>query len=583
MSESPQAPPKFKLASPVNSQVDVDERGTVRALIEAFISLFIAVVIFRTFAAEGYMISTGSMAPSLLGFHKRVVCPTCRITFPFGTAYDTDEDPEAETMITARSRAVCPNCGQQGIDVTEVPRNHGDQLLVNKQAYIYQSPRRWDVIVFRNPAHPTEAYVKRTVGLPGERIQIVNGDVVVNGEVARKTYHQQLATRILVHDHNFRPKDDDRYQSHWQIVDAAGNERDSKPLLWESVEKGFTLRGSEMQRPDQSPVIWVEYHHWIRSGGLHESTVPLVRWPDDINRASVPEAGLKFDSRKAEFSVTGALSGDVARQLLDLSRDQTFRNAVRELYEASHIVAVSDDYGYNPPEEAGPPNAVRDLMISAHVEIHGGAGEFVIEITNGPMVFSAVFDVIHRQINLYAEQLAEGTTLNSRPSGPNRSSEPVQTARLPESLTKSGAVLEMSLIDKQVVIALDGKPIMNPWPFEIAMTAQPARIPVRFGARGIDISLTELKLYRDIYYTDARGRHAINRPYELQEDEFFVLGDNSPVSHDSRRWDHPCVNRSHLIGKPFLVHLPSKPAILRVANREMHVRIPDWRRIRFLK
>ena len=92
-------PPIIGRFGPSKSAFDEDRRGTFRALTEAFVSLFVAVLLFRTFAAEGYMISTGSMAPSLLGFHKRVVCPTCGITFPFGTAYDTDEDPEANVAV----------------------------------------------------------------------------------------------------------------------------------------------------------------------------------------------------------------------------------------------------------------------------------------------------------------------------------------------------------------------------------------------------------------------------------------------------------------------------------------------------
>jgi hypothetical protein len=86
-----------------------------------------------------------------------------------------------------------------------------------------------------------------------------------------------------------------------------------------------------------------------------------------------------------------------------------------------------------------------------------------------------------------------------------------------------------------------------------------------------------------VYYTETRSRHAVNRPLELNNDEFFVMGDNSPVSHDSRRWDSPGVNRSLLIGKPFLVHLPSKPGKLRIGDREIHLRIPDFERIRFLR
>src|SRR6478735_11114124 len=103
-------PPIIGRFESTKATFDEDRRGTFRALVEAFVSLFIALLLFRTFAAEGYMISTGSMAPSLLGFHKRVTCPTCRFTFPFGTAYDSDEDSEAEQVAANRSRAICPNC-----------------------------------------------------------------------------------------------------------------------------------------------------------------------------------------------------------------------------------------------------------------------------------------------------------------------------------------------------------------------------------------------------------------------------------------------------------------------------------------
>ena len=58
---------------------DPDRRGVIRSLTESLVSLFIAVLLFRTFVAEGYMISTGSMAPCLLGFHKRVECPKCHL------------------------------------------------------------------------------------------------------------------------------------------------------------------------------------------------------------------------------------------------------------------------------------------------------------------------------------------------------------------------------------------------------------------------------------------------------------------------------------------------------------------------
>src|SRR5262249_3207682 len=155
------------------------------------ISLLIAVILFRTFLAEGYMISTGSMAPSLLGYHKRIDCPTCHTEFPFGVAYDTDDPAEEEADNARRQIAVCPNCGQTGFSVGAVVVTTADHLWVFKQRYLSRPPRRWEVIVFRNPAEPLEAFVKRVVGLPGEAVQLVDGDVVINGELCRKSWPDQ--------------------------------------------------------------------------------------------------------------------------------------------------------------------------------------------------------------------------------------------------------------------------------------------------------------------------------------------------------------------------------------------------------
>jgi signal peptidase I len=582
MSDSFSPQPTIEKPEPELPRFDEDKRGTLRALVEAFVSLFVAVLLFRTFAAEGYMISTGSMAPSLLGYHKRVICPTCGITFPFGTAYDTDDDPDA--VITSRSRAICPNCGQPGIDVSDVPRNHGDQLLVNKQAYLYQSPNRWDVVVFRNPARPTEAYVKRIAGLPGERIQITGGDVIVDGQIARKTFSQQLATRILVDDQNFRPARDEAYRSHWQIIapDPAdpSTQEDSS---WTANTSSFRMRSDHVRRPDNHPISWVEYHHWIRSGGMQETSVPLVSWPEDLDPRSVPNSGLRFEPATHQFSVTGALPIDVARQLIDLSEEEPFQAAVRDLDSASHIVPVMDHYGYNPDEEIGTPNPVRDLMISSRIFVRGGAGQFLMEMTDGATRFTLMLDALRRQISLFVDPLLEGQALNSANAEFGPRSDPVASVPWPVQLEKRGVTVEFSLIDKQVLVAVDGKELFPAWTFEFPAGVAAPRIPVRFGARGLDVEVGKLRLYRDIYYTDSRSRHAINRPYSLKENEFFVLGDNSPVSHDSRRWENPVVHRSYLVGKPFLVHLPSKPGNLRIGSRELYLRMPDWERIRFLR
>ncbi len=57
----------------------------------------------------------------------------------------------------------------------------GDRVLVDKRAYRAGAPRRGDVVVFRRDADGGRAYIKRVIGLPGERVEIAGGRVLVNG------------------------------------------------------------------------------------------------------------------------------------------------------------------------------------------------------------------------------------------------------------------------------------------------------------------------------------------------------------------------------------------------------------------
>ncbi len=97
-----------------------------------------------------------------------------------------------------------------------------------------------------------------------------------------------------------------------------------------------------------------------------------------------------------------------------------------------------------------------------------------------------------------------------------------------------------------------------------------------------------LKVYRDIYYTEgfayAPARpFGVGSPYRLGSGEYFVLGDNSPVSNDSRFWpEGPVVRADLLLGKPFLVHLPSRGVPLRVFGDETYW-VPDLREIRYIR
>ena len=72
----------------------------------------------------------------------------------------------------------------------------GDYLLVDKFIYggaqnwlmPYRHVRRGDVVVFHYPVHPSQHFVKRVVGVPGDRIRLVNKQVQVNGVPLSEPY-----------------------------------------------------------------------------------------------------------------------------------------------------------------------------------------------------------------------------------------------------------------------------------------------------------------------------------------------------------------------------------------------------------
>ena len=65
----------------------------------------------------------------------------------------------------------------------------GERVLVDKLLYDIASPKRGDVIVFH--ATPTEDYIKRIIGLPGDTIEVRNGQLYRNGVAVHEPYIQE--------------------------------------------------------------------------------------------------------------------------------------------------------------------------------------------------------------------------------------------------------------------------------------------------------------------------------------------------------------------------------------------------------
>jgi signal peptidase I len=102
-----------------------------------------------------------------------------------------------------------------------------DHIFVNKLVYglripfsqdwvvRFAEPKRGEVLVFRYPVDPSQFFIKRVIGVPGDKIQYENGDLFINGEKIEKVqadddpYFQNVLDRDKI-DHpetNFRKAD----------------------------------------------------------------------------------------------------------------------------------------------------------------------------------------------------------------------------------------------------------------------------------------------------------------------------------------------------------------------------------------
>jgi signal peptidase I len=67
----------------------------------------VLVLLLKAFVAEAFVIPTGSMATTLLGYHKQVTCPECGYTFPVNCSAEADPQQTEPQPVTG---CRCPNC-----------------------------------------------------------------------------------------------------------------------------------------------------------------------------------------------------------------------------------------------------------------------------------------------------------------------------------------------------------------------------------------------------------------------------------------------------------------------------------------
>jgi signal peptidase I len=147
------------------------------------------------------------MADTLMGAHFRLRCPQCGYRYNYGFVpeiYGLRQD----TLPRGNLRPVdsrCPSCGYYQQTGRDVQIANGDRILVLKCIYQFFEPKQWDVIVFKNPLDPQINFIKRLIGRPGETVEIIDGDIYINGQISRKPPKVQNELWMPVYNNDYQP------------------------------------------------------------------------------------------------------------------------------------------------------------------------------------------------------------------------------------------------------------------------------------------------------------------------------------------------------------------------------------------
>src|SRR5205085_6577499 len=78
-----------------------------REVVETVVFVVVLVLLLKSFVAEAFVIPTGSMAETLYGYQKMVVCPKCKFEFPVNCSCEVDPQGEPPADVIG---CTCPNC-----------------------------------------------------------------------------------------------------------------------------------------------------------------------------------------------------------------------------------------------------------------------------------------------------------------------------------------------------------------------------------------------------------------------------------------------------------------------------------------
>ena len=573
-------------ASTSSAGTDEPAHEGIRETIDSIVVAFILAFVFRAFVIEAFIIPTGSMAPTLYGAHGTITCADCGTEFAYGLR-DLKAGLQGQRPRHGGSpsnpKARCPNCNHVNVDLkyTNARRNaeSGDRILVFKWPFDFGGegldPRRWDVTVFKDPSDGTTNFIKRLVGLPNEVLMLLDGDLYVapvealdEAEVSafkqqqRAKFEQRMAGRRG----RLQPLPERILQSLDDKLQIARKTDAAQQALW-------------------SPVYDHDYPPQTR-----DANQPWWR------RGKGETSGWNTEHRTVRFEARGTPADYI------------------ELGGKKIVASCAYNTSKSIPD---PP--VSDLRVRFVLTPESQDGLLRVRLTKQGVSFWATIqmDGAVSICESDGEPTAETPPWLTTRVSPFQPGKPVQVAF--ENLDYR---LALSIAGQEVLATSTNRSDDTYYGPHIAalrkMRSPPSgrtprnykTVPPRIYAANGDLSLVHLVVERDVYYydnlklsarpwTDIRGWGTAGAPILLRDDEYFMLGDNSAASKDSRLWDNwgshlidrgdrfqiGTVPRDQLIGKAFFVYWPMGHRIewLPMAFLRRIGIIPDIGRMRWIR
>jgi signal peptidase I len=426
------------------------------------------------------VIEGASMAPNWLGEHRRLTCKDCQFPIHF----------QLEQVAAVKSKLICPNCGYRENPISESTSRPAQQVMIQPVPEI----ARWDVVASRLP-QSNSMCIKRVVGLPGESLEMIDGDLLVDGKIVVKPWPIQKAIRIFVYDSQYEPQ-----------------------LLYE-----------------------------------HERWLPAAqtgRWRKSARDPTSSAAGNSFwqCSIPDKDSLKGSANGLEGDSMKDTAKDSSISKSSESDWEwlsyqhwrccahrgQRHDRFPLEDIDYFNPSLKRVLNPMLDFCFELGVRVSADV-DFAWRCIRGNEVLECRFDV--PQQTLTCVLWSRKATNQFAPSATTKTDLPKELIR-PNRLN----LIEASTFDNQFVMLINGQLMLQQaLPHcKDKLTAEWLEV----GARRGRISLEHVRLWRDIYYTPLSANGSI----QVAPDSYFLVGDNVPLSVDSRHWNPPGVKRKDILG-----------------------------------